>query len=60
MSHYKHLRIEVREKILILHSQYFSITYIAAEIGRNKSTISCELSRNSVNNAYSAVYIQAA
>lgn len=60
MSHYKHLTPKEREMILILHSKKFSITAIANSIGRNKSTISRELSRNAVNNDYSAVSAQMA
>ena len=39
MSHYKHITPEEREKILLLHSQNCTITYIANSIGRDKSTI---------------------
>lgn len=60
MSHYKHLTPEEREKILLLHSKNYSITYIAAAIGRNKSTISRELARNSIAGVYSAISAQAA
>ena len=60
MSHYKHITPEEREKILVLRSKNHSITYIADSIGRNKSTVSRELSRNTVDNEYSAVVAQAA
>ena len=60
MSHYKHLTPEEREKILLLRSKNYSISYIAAAIGRNKSTVSRELSRNSIAGVYSAVSAQAA
>ena len=60
MSHYKHITPEEREKILILHSKELSITAIANSIGRNKSTVSRELSRNTVDGNYSAVSAQAA
>ena len=60
MSHYKHITPEEREKILILHSKELSITAIAISIGRNKSTVSRELSRNTVDGNYSAVSAQAA
>ena len=60
MSHYKHITPNEREKILLLFSQNYSITYIANSLGRNKSTISRELSRNSVCGEYSAVAAQAA
>lgn len=55
MSHYNHITIEEREKILILRSLNRSITDIAEQIGRNKSSVSRELSRNSVNGRYSAI-----
>jgi len=60
MSHYKHITPEEREKILLLFSHNYSITFIAESLGRNKSTISRELSRNSFDNDYSAVTAQAA
>lgn len=60
MSHYKHLTPEEREKILLLRSENYSITYIADAIGRNKSTVSRELSRNTVAGVYSAFSAQAA
>ena len=60
MSHYKHITPEEREKILILRSKNYTITDIANSIGRNKSTISRELMRNSVDGNYSAVYAQSA
>lgn len=60
MSHYKHITPEEREKILLLSSQNYSITSIADSLGRNKSTISRELSRNSRHGTYSAVLAQTA
>ena len=60
MSHYKHITPEEREKILVLRSQNHSITNIADSIGRNKSTVSRELSRNTIDGEYSAVAAQAA
>lgn len=60
MSHYNHITPEEREKILLLFSHNYSITFIAESLGRNKSTISRELSRNSFDNDYSAVAAQAA
>ena len=59
MSHYKHITLEEREKILVLHTKNYSITHIADIIGRNKSTVSRELSRNTVDNEYSAAAAQA-
>ena len=46
MSHYHHLTILEREKLAIYHAQGLSITKIAAQLKRNKSTISRELTRN--------------
>ena len=46
MCHYKHLTLEEREKILYFSAKEYSITDIAKELGRNKSTISRELKRN--------------
>lgn len=43
---YKHLTIDERESILKMQSEQKSMTYIAERIGRNKGTISRELSRN--------------
>lgn len=60
MSHYKHITPEEREKILVLRSQNHSITYIAESIGRDKSTVSRELSRNTIDGEYSAIAAQAA
>lgn len=60
MSHYKHITPTEREKILILRSQNHSITYIADSIGRDMSTVSQELSRNTINGEYSAVAAQVA
>ena len=58
MSHYKHLTPKEREKILLLYEKNCSISYIAEAIGRNKSTVSRELSRNCINGIYSAVTAQ--
>ena len=60
MSHYKHITPEEREKILVLRSENFSIIAIANSIGRNKSTVSRELMRNTVNGIYSAISAQEA
>lgn len=59
MSHYQHLSIEEREKILILHTEKKTLRRIAEETGRCVSTISRELKRNtSSNQGYSAVEAQ--
>lgn len=60
MRHYKHIIPEEREKILLLHSQNCTMTYMAKGIGRDQSTISRELSRNTVDNNSSAISAQAA
>lgn len=44
---YKHLTTAEREEISVLRSQGFSLEYIGKAIGRNKSTVSRELARNS-------------
>ena len=43
---YKHLNIDERESILKMLSEQKNMTHIAELIGRNKGTISRELSRN--------------
>ena len=53
MSLYNHLTINEREKILFFYAKGYSISKIAKEINRNKSTISRELCRNKINNEYS-------
>ncbi len=59
MSHYNHLTIDEREKILVLKTQGKCISQIAKELGRSKSTITREFSRNKGNKqAYSAVKAQ--
>ena len=45
MSHYKHLNIEERESIYLLHEMGKSIRYIATQLQRSPSTISRELRR---------------
>ena len=60
MSRYKHITPTEREKILILRSRNHSITYIADSVGRDKSTVSRELSRNTINGEYSAAAAQVA
>lgn len=46
MSHYHHLSICERERILVLHTQGQSLRTIAKETGRSISTISREMARN--------------
>ncbi len=52
MSHYKHLTLIEREKIMFFSAKGYSITSIAKELNRNKSTISRELKRNSLSGTY--------
>ncbi len=47
MKLYKHLGIEERAKIVILQDQGFTVGEIAAELGRHRSTIHREITRNS-------------
>lgn len=59
MSHYHHLSISEREKILILRTEGKSLRAIAVQIGRNVSTISREITRNGHSaQGYSAVAAQ--
>jgi len=46
MNQYTHLNISEREMIFFLNAKRSSITMIADLIGRNKSTVSRELNRN--------------
>lgn len=56
MSHYHHLSMNEREKILILYTKKQSMRVIAREIGRSVSTVSREIKRNSMSKCeYSAV-----
>lgn len=52
MSHHKHLTIEEREKILYFLAKGYTISKIATELNRHKSTISRELKRNSSAKGY--------
>jgi IS30 family transposase len=59
MSHYHHISINEREKILVLRAKEKSLHAISKEIGRSVSTISRELKRNATaNKEYSAVEAQ--
>lgn len=58
MCQYTHLTPAEREYILKSLSENKSITTIAVELDRDKSTISRELSRNSGPNGYSAYAAQ--
>ncbi len=46
MGHHRHLTLEQREMVMAFHAQGKTITEIAEEIGKDKSTISRELRRN--------------
>ena len=46
MGHHKHLTLEQREMVMAFHAQGKTITEIAEEIGKDKSTVSRELRRN--------------
>jgi len=59
MHLYTHLSLSEREHIMIGKSQNKLLTEIANELGRNKSTISRKIHRNSENNGYSASVAQA-
>ena len=60
MRHYKHLSTKERECLLILRKIGKTITEIAKELNRSKSTISRELKRNSNEGEYSAYAAAAA
>lgn len=47
MRHHTHLTLREREEIMLLRREGASVTQIAERIGRAKSTVSRELSRNS-------------
>ena len=52
MCHYNHLTLVEREKIMYFRALNYTISEIATLLQRNKSTISRELKRNSVNGFY--------
>lgn len=52
MSHYTHLTTFERENILYFRAKGKPISFIANKLGRNTSTISRELKRNSFNGEY--------
>ena len=60
MSHYKHFSIEERESLLVLKKSGKKVTEIAKALKRNKSSVSRELKRNSINGEYSACAAEAA
>lgn len=56
MKKYKHLSAKERELMSVLHAKQTSITQIAKELGRSKSTISRELNRDTTI-FYRGVYL---
>ena len=58
MCHYHHLTLSERENLLFFRAQSYSISRIAAALGRDKSTISRELRRNTVNGKYLPITAQ--
>lgn len=55
MSHYRHLSIYERERILVLYAKGEALRTISSEIGRAVSTVSRELKRNRLHDqGYSA------
>ena len=59
MSHYQHLSISEREKILVLRTEGKSLRSIATELVRCVSTVSREIKRNGLSDqSYSAVEAQ--
>lgn len=59
MGHYKHLTLSEREKLLYFLAIGYSVTKIAKELGRSKSTISRELHRNTQKDGYLPVNAEA-
>jgi IS30 family transposase len=58
MCHYKHLSSQERDCIATLHAEGRSIAYIAAEIGRDSSSICHKLKRNGRHGHYGACAAQ--
>lgn len=59
MSHYHHLSISERERLLIMRTEGKSLRAIAVEMGRSASTISREIKRNCFpGQKYSAIAAQ--
>ena len=48
MSHYKHFTTKEREKILFFFAQEKTISFIAKELQRDKSSVSREIKRNTI------------
>ena len=58
MNQYKHITLLEREMILFYLAKEYSITKIAFLLDRNKSTISREINRNTINGRYIPVVAQ--
>ena len=59
MSHYKHFTTKEREKILFFLAQEKTISFIAKELQRDKSSVSREIKRNTnTEGIYSPSYAQ--
>ena len=58
MYHYTHLSLQERDCIAELHAEGKSIAYIAAEIGRDSSSICHELKRNDRHGRFRACAAQ--
>ena len=59
MSHYKHFTTKEREKILFFLAQEKTISFIAKELQRDKSSVSREIKRNTNTEViYSPSYTQ--
>lgn len=59
MSHYKHLTLSEREKLMYFLAKGYSMRRIARELGRSASTISRELKRNTSKGEYLPVKAEA-
>jgi len=58
VSHYKHLTLESRERIMFFLARGYSLTAIAKELGCHKSTISREVRRNKQGSEYLPIKAQ--
>ena len=58
MRRYRHLSAEERDRIAEMHARHEGVSAIAAAIGRNKSTVSRQITRNGRNGRYGAIAAQ--
>ena len=58
MCHYKHLSSQERDCIATLHAEGSSIGYIAAEIGKDSSSVCHKLKRNARHGRFRACAAQ--